>query len=63
MSASAVIKPIFETKATEYKTNIYTPLLSVSVKNVLLFGSMDASTFPKSMYGGFDAYSSTSAAI
>ena len=31
-SASAVSKPIFDIKAIEEKTNIYTPMLSISVK-------------------------------
>ena len=32
VSASAVSNPIFDIKATEYKTKIYTPILSGSVK-------------------------------
>ena len=40
MSASDVSKPIFDIKATEYKTNISTPMLPGSGKNVLSFGSL-----------------------
>ena len=53
MSAYAVSKPIFDIKATEDKTKISTPLLSVSDKNVLSFGYLDASTSPKISGGGF----------
>ena len=59
-SDSAVNKPIFEINTTEYKTNISTPMLFGSVKNVVSFGSMAASTSLKSNGGGFTAYSSTS---
>ena len=59
MSASAVSKTIFEIKTAEYKTNIYTPMLSGSGKNILSFGSLAASAFPKSSGGVFAAYSST----
>ena len=59
VSAYTVSKPIFDTNATEDKTNIYTPLVSVSGKNVVSFGSMDASTSPKISGGGFAAYSVT----
>ena len=59
MSASDVSKLIFEIKSTEDKTNIYTPMLSGSGKNVLSFGSLDASASPKSSGDGFIAYSST----
>ena len=55
-----VNKPISETKATEDKTKISTPMLSGSVKNVASFGSLDAIAFPKTSGGGFSAYSSTS---
>ena len=60
MSSSAVSKPIFEVKATEYNTSISTPILAVSVKNFVPFISLDASASPKSNGGGFAAYSSTS---
>ena len=60
MSAYAVSKPIFEIKDTEDNTNISTPMLSVSGKNVLLFGSLAASASPKIRGGGFADYSSTS---
>ena len=60
MSASSVSKPIFEINYTEDKTNISTPMLSVSGKNVVYFGSLAASASPKSSGGGFAAYSSTS---
>ena len=60
VSASAVSKPIFDIKTTEDKTNISTPMLSGSGKNVVLFGSMAARSSPKSGGGGFTAYSSTS---
>ena len=51
--ASAVSNPIFEIKATEQNTNIYTPMLFGSGKNVLSFGSMTAIASPKSSGGGF----------
>ena len=60
VSASAVGKPIFEIKATEDKTNISTPMLYGSGKNIASFGSMDASASPKISGGGFADYSSTS---
>ena len=60
MIASAFSKPIFEIKATGEKTNISTLMLSGSGKNFLSFCFLDASTFPKSIGGGFAAYSSTS---
>ena len=60
VSASSISKPIFDIKATENKTNISTPLLSGSVKNFVSFGSLAASTSPKSSGGGFAAYSNTS---
>ena len=44
---------IFDIKATEYKTNISTPMLSGSGKNVLSFGSLSASASPKIIGGGF----------
>ena len=59
-SASSVSKPIFDIKATKYKTNISTHMLSGSGKNVASFGYLDAITLPKSSGGGFTAYSSTS---
>ena len=60
MSASSVSKPIFEIKSTEDKTNISTPILSGSGKNIVSFGSLAASALPKISGGGFAAYSSTS---
>ena len=60
MIASALRKPIFEIKATGEKTKISTLMLSGSGKNVLSFGSLDASAFPKRIGGEFSAYSSTS---
>ena len=60
MSASAVNNPIFETKATEYKTKIFTTMLSRSRKTVLSFGYMAASASPKISDGGFTTYSRTS---
>ena len=59
VSASAVSKPIFEIKTTEENTKITTPLFSGSGKNVVSFGSLDASASPKSRDGGFADYSST----
>ena len=59
MSASAVSNPVFEIKATEYKTNISTPMLSGSGKNAVSFGSLDASSSQKISGGGFAAYSNT----
>ena len=52
MSTYSVSKTIFEIKATEYKTNISTPMLSGSGKNVLSFGSLAASASQKSRGGG-----------
>ena len=44
MIASAASNPIFDIKATEDKNNISTPTFgSVSGKNVLSFGSLEAS--------------------
>ena len=60
VSASAVGKPIFEINDTKDKTNISTPMLSGSGKNVGSFGSMVARASPKSSGGGLAAYSSTS---
>ena len=60
VSASAVSKPTFEIKATVYKTNISTHMLSGSVKSIVSFGSMAASASPKISGGGFATYSSTS---
>ena len=53
-------KPIFEIKSTEYKTNIYTPMLSGAGGNVVSFGSLAASASPKISGGGFADYSNTS---
>ena len=53
VSASSGIKPIFEIKATEDKTNITIPILSGSVKNIISFDSLAASASPKSSGGGF----------
>ena len=53
MSASDVSKPIFDIKATEYKTNISTPIFSGSDKNFISFGSLDEITSPKSSGVGF----------
>ena len=52
VSASAVSKTIFDIKATEDNTNIFTPMLSGSYKNVLSFDSLSASAFPKSSGDG-----------
>ena len=43
VSDYAISKPIFDNKATEDKTNISTPMLSVSGRNSLPFGSMASS--------------------
>ena len=59
VSASAVSKPIFEINSTEYKANISTPMLYGSGKNVVSFGSLDASALPKRSGGKFAASSST----
>ena len=59
MIASAVSKTIFYMKATEYKTNIYTHMLSGSVKNIGYFGSLAARASPKISGGTFADYSST----
>ena len=48
VSDSAVSNPIFEIKATEDKTNIYTHILSRTGRNILYFGSLSASALPKS---------------
>ena len=53
-SASDFSKPIFEIKATEYNTNISTPMLSRSGKKFLYFGYLAASASPKISGGGFD---------
>ena len=60
VSASSVSKPIFEIKANDNKNNISTPMLSRSVKNIVFFGCLAASTSPKGSRGGFAAYSRTS---
>ena len=52
VSAFDFSKLIFEIKATEEKTNILTPMLSVSGKKVLSFGSMTASASQKSAVAG-----------
>ena len=53
MSDYAVSKPIFDFKATEYKTKIATHILYGSGKISLSFGSLAASASPKSSGGGF----------
>ena len=53
VSASVVIKTIIYIKATEDKTNIYTPMLSGSGKIVLSFRSLASSALPKISVGGF----------
>ena len=58
--ASAVSYPIFEIKATEYKTNISTPMFSGSGKNVVSFGYLAVSAFPKISGGGLADSPSTS---
>ena len=60
VSASDVSKKIFDINNTEDKTNISTPILSGSGKNVASFGSMDARASPKINGGVFAAYSRTS---
>ena len=60
VSVSDVSKPIFDINATEEKTNISTPMMSGSDKNVVSFGSLAASVSPKSSGDGFADYSSTS---
>ena len=60
VSAFSVIKPIFENKATEDKTKIYTPMLSGSGKNVVSFGYLDTRDSPKISGGGFATNFSTS---
>ena len=52
-SASAVSKTIFETKSTEDKTNISTPMFSGSVKNFTSFGSLAVRSPPKISSGSF----------
>ena len=52
VSASAVSKSIFDIKATEKKTKIYTPMFSGLGKNFLSFGSLSASASPKISGGG-----------
>ena len=59
VSAYYVSKPMFDIKATEDKTNISTPMLSGSGKNILSYGSMAESASPKISGGGFASYSST----
>ena len=63
VSTSAVSKPIFEIKTTEYNNNISMPTLSVSSKTVLSFGSLAASALPKISGCRFAAYSSTSGSV
>ena len=53
VSAYSVSNIIFDIKATEDKTKIYTPMLSVLVKNLLSFGSLYAGALPKISGGGF----------
>ena len=60
VSDSAISKLIFEAKATEDKTNIYTLMLYVSGKNISSFGYLGERALLKSRGGGFDAYSITS---
>ena len=47
VSASAVSKPIFHIKATEYKTNTSTPMVYGSGKNILSFGSLSVKHLSK----------------
>ena len=54
VSDSTVSKPIFGIKVTKDKTNISTPMLSGSGKNVLSFGSLYASASPNSCGGFFE---------
>ena len=53
VSASDVSKPIFEIKATEDKTKIYTPMLSGSGQNVPPFGYLYSSASSENSGGGF----------
>ena len=59
VSTSTISMPIFEITATEDKTNISTPIFSVSGKNSVSFGSLAARASPKSSVGGFANYSRT----
>ena len=52
VSASAGINQNNYIKVTENKTNIFTPMLYGSGKNVLSFGYLDASASPKISGGG-----------
>ena len=60
MSVSAVSKPIFEIRSTDYENKISIPMLYQSGKKSLSFGYLDASASPKIRVCGFAAYSSTS---
>ena len=60
VSASAVSKTLFYINANEDKKNISMPMLSVSGKNIISFGSLATSASPKISGGGFTTYSSTS---
>ena len=51
VSASDISKAIFYIKATEDNTNIPTPMLSISVKNVTSFGSLNARPCKLHQYG------------
>ena len=42
VSDYAVSKPVFDIKETEDNANIYIPMFYVSGKNILSFGSLDA---------------------
>ena len=59
MNTSVGSKPIFDIKVTEENTKITTPMLYVSGKNFLSFGSLAAIASQKSSSGGLSAYSST----
>ena len=48
-----LVKPIFEIKATQYKTNISTPMLSGLGKNIPSSGSLGSSASPGISGGGF----------
>ena len=60
LSGYASRNQIFEIKATEYNTKTNTLILSGSGKTIVSFGSLAASTSPKSSGGGLAAYSSRS---
>ena len=50
---STVSNPIFDTKSTEDKTKISTPMLSGSGKNILFFGYLAEISLTKISGGGF----------